>query len=449
MKLWFRQDESLIDAVRLDAQPLSGAPGDHDALLASIGSAHLVLLGEASHGTHEFYEERARITRRLIEEKDFDAVAIEGDWPDAWRVNRHVRGDDHDATAAQALSGFRRFPAWMWRNTVVAEFVDWQRRFNASRPVGQRSGFYGLDLYSMQASMRAVLDYLERERPQLLVQARERYACFDRFGDDTQAYGLMTGLGDLESCEEEVVAMLIDLRRESMNALTRDGSEDVDEVFNAETNAHLVKNAEQYYRTMMLSDVSSWNLRDTHMMETLESLRRHLHARNGRPPKIVVWAHNSHLGDAAATQMGERGELNLGQLVRTEHGHDSFSLGFTTHSGSVTAASDWEGPAERKKVRPSLAGSHEAILHETGIDHFLLPLRTQRQRAAWREPLLERAIGVIYRPATERESHYFFARITEQFDALIHIDETRALVPLDRNAEWRSGEAPETYPSGL
>jgi erythromycin esterase-like protein len=443
-----------IEAVRAAARPLLGQPGDHDPLLELVGDARFVLLGEASHGTHEFYRERARITARLIAEKGFDAVAIEGDWPDAYRVNRFVRQLGDDPFAIDALAGFRRFPTWMWRNTDVVDFLDWQRGFNATRAPAARTGFYGLDLYSLNGSMEAVLRYLEQADPAAAQRARERYACFDRFDEGTQVYGLMVGLGTAESCERQVIEMLVELRRRAAEATrvsSADGSDDDDDAFNAEQNARLVKNAEQYYRTMYLSDVSSWNLRDRHMVETLGALERHLGRQRGRPAKIVVWAHNSHLGDARATEMGQRrGELNVGQLVREQHGREALLVGFTTAHGSVTAASDWGGPAERKRVMPARPDSYEAVLQATGLQRFMLPLRDAGAHTrALHAPRLERAIGVIYRPETERQSHYFQARLAEQFDALLHFDETRAAEPLERNAEWQGAEAPETYPSGV
>jgi erythromycin esterase-like protein len=439
-----------VDALRFAAQPLSGSDEDHDALLELIGDAHLVLLGEASHGTHEFYRERANITRRLMAEKGFDAVAIEGDWPDAYRINRFVRGTSGDATAFDALAGFKRFPTWMWRNTDVLDFVKWQRAFNDARPARERTGFYGLDLYSLMASMEAVLGYFDKTDAESARRARERYACFDQFGDDSQVYGLMVGLGSALSCEQEVIGMLVEMRRRAAAAGRGGSAADEEEAFDAEQNARLVKNAEAYYRSMYLSDVSSWNMRDQHMSETLGELERHL-GRHGERPRIVVWAHNSHLGDARATEMGQRrGELNVGQLVRERHGRDAVLVGFTTHAGTVTAASDWGASAERKQVLPSRSDSYEGLMHETGFDRFMLPLRGGGSHVlALQEARLERAIGVIYRPGTERQSHYFFARLPAQFDALLHVDESRAVEPLERETGWKDAEAPETYPSGV
>lgn len=441
---------STVDAVREAATPLA-ADESHAALLELIGAAHYVLLGEATHGTHEFYRERARITQRLIADKGFDGVAVEGDWPDAWRVNRFVRGRGDDTSAAGALADFRRFPHWMWRNQDVVQFIDWQRDFNARRPEAQRTGFYGLDLYSLRSSMQAVLRHLGQADPAAARRAVERYSCFDHFGDDNRAYGLMAGLGGAEKgCEDEVVAVLADMRRRAAAATSLSGA-DAEEAFAAEQNARLVKNAEAYYRSMYLSDVSSWNLRDMHMAETLRMIAGHLAARTGRRPRLVVWEHNSHIGDARATEMGQRrGELNVGQLVRERHGDDAMLVGFSTHHGSVTAATDWDGPAERKQVRPSRPDSYEAVMHATGIERFLLSLRgAGRHVDALREARLERAIGVLYRPDTERYSHYFTAQLPRQFDALLHFNTTRAVEPLERGPAWREPEVPETYPSGL
>lgn len=423
---------------------------DYDDLLDSIGTSRFVLIGEASHGTHEFYRERAQITKRLIEEKGFTAVAVEADFPDAYRVNRYVRGEGDDPDATEALAGFKRFPQWMWRNADVLDFVGWLRAYNDDLPKGAaKVGFYGLDLYSLHASIEAILAYLEKIDPEGAARARVRYSCFDHFGEDTQMYGYSTAFGLADSCENEVVAQLTELSRRAAELALRDGRVARDDYFFAEQNARLVKNAEQYYRTMYRSDISSWNLRDKHMMETLESLDSHLSLDAARA-KVVVWEHNSHLGDARATEMGSRGEWNVGQLARQRYGRNSFLIGFTTFSGTVTAANDWGEPAERKRVRAALPGSVESIFHEIGLERFYVLLReTSSISSVLREPLLERAIGVIYRPETERQSHYFRARISDQFDAVIHLDETRAVEPLERTARWEKGEAAETFPTGI
>jgi erythromycin esterase-like protein len=441
-----------VSAVRQAARPLHGDAGDYDALLDLIGDARFVLLGEASHGTHEFYAERARITERLLVEKGFTAVAVEADWPDAYRVNRYVRGAGDDERAAGALGDFQRFPTWMWRNAVVLDFVTWLHGHNTGRPPeAPRAGFYGLDLYSLHASVQAVVAYLDGVDPPAARRARDRYACFDHAGEDAQAYGLAAAFGLGRSCEDEVVAQLVELQRRAADYVRRDGRVAEDEHFYAEQNARLARNAEQYYRSMFGGRVSSWNLRDRHMAETLDELVRHLDRTTGRRTKVVVWAHNSHLGDARATEMGAQGEWNVGQLVRERYGADAFNVGFTTYDGTVTAASDWDAPAERKRVRPALAGSYEALFHEAGPPRFLIALRDAGAAAeALRGPLLERAIGVVYRPGTERQSHYFHAELARQFDAVIHIDRTRAVDPLDRDAGHEApGEVPDTFPAGV
>ncbi|HWQ32090.1 MAG TPA: erythromycin esterase family protein [Blastocatellia bacterium] len=442
---------SVIRLVDSAAHPLTGAAQDYDPLLQMIGDARLVLLGEASHGTHEFYLTRAEITQRLIDEKGFNAVAVEADWPDAFRVNRWVRGVSEDADSRTALDGFRRFPTWMWRNTEVVSFIERLRAHNAALPPdAPTAGFYGLDLYSLNTSIAAVLNYLDRVDPEAARRARYRYACFEHFGDDVQAYGYAANFGLTESCENEAVSQLVELRRHAADYASRDGRVAADEFFFAEQNARLVINAEEYYRVMFRSSAESWNLRDRHMAETLDALLRHLSAQIGRPAKVVIWEHNSHLGDARATYMARQGQLNVGQLVRQQYGSEAVLVGFTTYTGTVTASSEWDAPAERKRVRPGLPRSYEALFHEAEHDRFLLNLRDNEQlSAALRGPLLERAIGVIYLPQTERLSHYFDAELSRQFDVVMHFDETRALEPLERTPQWEAGEPPETYPSGL
>ena len=441
----------LTDVVREAAHPLTGDVDDYKPLMDLIGDASLVLIGEASHGTHEFYRERAQITKRLIKEKGFTAVAVEADWPDAYRVDRYVRGVGSDLDGVEALGGFKRFPSWMWRNADVLDFVGWLRTYNDDLPESAtKVGFYGLDLYSLHTSIEAVLNYLDRIDPEAAQRARARYACFDHFGKNEQAYGYATGLGLSESCEDEVVSQLLELYQNSAEYSWRDGRVTPDEHFYATQNARLVMNAERYYRSMFRGRISSWNLRDAHMVETLESLQTFLGTQTSHRPKIVVWEHNSHLGDARATHMGQEGEWNVGQLVRERHADDARLIGFTTYEGTVTAASNWDAPAERKRVRPALKSSYESLFHEVGIPRFLLTFRTTDHAAvALREPLLERAIGVIYRPETERASHYFQARLSAQFDAVIHFDETRAVEPLERSSEWETGEVPETFPTGI
>jgi erythromycin esterase-like protein len=442
---------ALSDRISVVAVPLAGSPNDYDTLLEMVGEARFVLLGEASHGTHEFYRERALITKRLIYQRGFNAVAVEADWPDAYRINRFVRGEGSDVDSVEALGGFRRFPQWMWRNADVLDFVGWLREHNDGQVFPNRkAGFYGLDLYSLHASIEAVLGYLDKVDPEAARRARQHYSCFEHFGKAIETYGYATGFGLASTCEEPVVTELVALRRRAMDYLQRDGQVAADAFFCAQQNALVVRNAEEYYRNMFRREVSSWNLRDTHMMETLVSLGEHLGKLQDAPAKIVVWAHNSHLGDARATQMGERGELNLGQLVRERFGKEAVLIGFTTYTGSVTAASDWDAPAERKYVRPAHRDSYEALLHEVDTPRFFLNLRDDTGLMMHlRSERLERAIGVIYRPETEMQSHYFQARLPDQFDAVLHFDHTRAVEPLERSTEWELGEVEETFPSGL
>jgi erythromycin esterase-like protein len=441
-------DSETIRAIRSRAQPLDGTNGDYDGLVALAAKHPLVLLGEASHGTHEFYRERARITRRLIEEHGFNGVAVEADWPDAYRINRYVRGESDDRDAARALVGFERFPSWMWRNADVLEFIGWLREYNDHAAPPHQAGFYGIDLYSLHKSMDEVIRYLERVDPDAASRARRSYGCLDRFGPDPQDYGLLTAAGVSPSCRTEVLRELVELRAAEARYLARDGRGASDAFFYAEQNARLIRNAESYYRAMFRSDVSSWNTRDEHMVETLVELLTHLRARDGRA-RVVVWAHNSHLGDARATEMGRRGEINIGSRIREDFPGKCLLAGFTTDSGSVTAASGWHLPAERKSVRPGLDGSYEKLFHETGIPRFWLDLSGGHAAArALREPRLERAIGVIYRPETERRSHYFTASLAEQFDVVLHFDRTRAVEPLDPSEQWSRDEAAGSYPSG-
>ena len=440
---------ALCGAIRESAVALTGSPADYDTLLDWIGEARFVLLGEASHGTHEFYRERALITRRLIERKGFHAVAAEADWPDAWRIGEYVRGRGAREDSERCLEGFRRFPNWMWRNTDVLEFVEWLRGYNDGQPPERRAGFYGLDLYSLHSSMEAVIGYLERVDVEAARRARYRYSCFEDFGEDPQAYGYAAEFDLSKSCEQEVVGQLREMRGRASELAQRDGADPAEAYFFAEQNARVVRNAEQYYRSMFGSRANSWNLRDEHMAETLDQLSQRLEQQHGTS-KIVVWAHNSHLGDARATEMGKQGELNLGQLVRERHGERAVLIGFTTHSGAVTAADRWDGPAETMTVQPALTRSFESLFHRSGLPQFLLTFRnTPRMCAELEHARLERAIGVIYRPATERISHYFHAELPKQFDAVLHFDQTRAVEPLERTPESQGVSEYETFPSGV
>ncbi len=409
-----------------------------DGLLKRIGDARIVLLGEASHGTSEFYRMRQRITRALIEEKGFNFIAAEADWPDAAQIDHYVR---HKEAAPSEWTAFARFPTWMWRNTEVRGFIDWLHEYNAERNASERVGFHGLDLYSLYSSIRAVLKYFDASAPELAEIARERYACLSPWEADPAAYGHAALTGRYRDCEKPVVKVLIDLLNQRENLIQADESR----FFDAVQNAKLIANAERYYRIMYYGSRASWNLRDNHMFETLKALLTH----HGPQSKGIVWAHNSHIGDASATEMSSRGELNIGELVRREFGENAYNIGFGTDHGTVAAASDWDGPLEVKSIQPSHPQSFERIFHLTNRPAFLLPL-TQNTipevRSALSKPRLERAIGVVYRPETERLSHYFEARLSRQFDEFIWFDATTAVTPLKvRELEG----VPDTYPFGL
>ena len=439
-----------VAALRPAIAPMDEGEHDRKALLDLVGNAAFVLIGEASHGTHEFYEARARMTRWLIEDKGFCAVAAEADWPDAYRVNRYVRGRSDDATAEESLRGFERFPTWMWRNAVVLDFVGWLREHNdrVRRDERDMVGFYGLDLYSLYRSIDEVISYLEGVDPLAAARARERYSCFDHYQDEAQDYGLAAAFGAGASCEQDVIDQLIELQQHAPDYARRDGLIAEDEAFYAVQNARTVRNAEEYYRSMLRTGTTTWNLRDRHMVDTLDELVIHLGRLRGAPARVVVWAHNSHLGDARATEVATQGQINVGQLVRERHAGDCRLVGFTTFTGTVTAADDWGGPAERKRVRPALRDSYERLLHGLDEKAFRIAVAEAPPTSGevLRIPRLERAIGVVYRPRTERQSHYFRARLADQFDAVIHIDETRAVEPLERTARWEEGEVPETFP---
>jgi erythromycin esterase-like protein/predicted phosphoribosyltransferase len=443
-------DAEVITRVAVDC--VDGVP-PASVLDELVGDARIVLIGESSHGTHEFYAARAQMTRWLIENKGFTAVAAEADWPDAYRVNRWVRGLGSDASADEALSGFERFPAWMWRNVVVREFVDWLHDHNIRRSAPERVGFYGLDLYSLHRSMHEVITYLDTVDPAAAQRARARYECFDHTGpEDGQAYGYAAAFGAGPSCEREVIDQLVDLNESALEYLSRDGLAAADELFSARQNAQAVRNSELYYRKMFHGRVTSWNVRDEHMAQTLDALLSHLDDSRGaigHPGKVVVWAHNSHVGDARATEVGAEGQLTLGQLMRERHPDSSRLIGFSTYSGSVTAADDWGGIAYHKRVRPALASSFEEVCHEVGTPSFLIRMDDEDAAPALEAVRLARAIGVIYRPETERQSHYYHVRPADQYDAMIHFDRTHALEPLEPTSQWLADRHPETYPTGL
>jgi len=411
-----------------------------DNLLERIGDSRLVLLGEASHGTAEFYEMRARISRELIEKKGFNIIAVEADWPDAAQIDHYIHGVSPDPLLESAP--FSRFPTWMWANHSVLKFIHWLKAHNEEIDTPEKQvGFYGLDLYSLYSSIELVLNYLEEVDPETAEVARVRYGCLMPWADDPGMYGQVTITRQYRECEEEVLAALQDLLKKRVDYSKADG----ERFFNAEQNARLVTNAERYYRTMYYAENSSWNQRDQHMFETLLSVL----AFRGPESKAVIWEHNSHIGDARATQMSARGEFNIGQLVRQKFPGAAYLIGFGTDHGTVAAASEWGGPMEVKQVQPSHIDSYERLCHETMTDNFLLPLSKSLQEVTRNKLLperLERAIGVIYRPETELQSHYFYASLPRQFDEYIWFDETRAVEPLTR--ETTKG-MPDTFPFGL
>lgn len=431
--------EAAIDALRRDGEalPAPERAEEFGAAFDRFGGAKVVLLGEATHGTSEFYRARAAISRRLIERHGFTIVAVEADWPDAARIDRYVRHRDPEPSESEA---FARFPSWMWRNIEVRDFVEWLRAHNETRPAPERVEFRGLDVYSLAGSIEAVLTYLDRVDPEGARAARQRYGCLTPWQAEPARYGRRAMMG-ADTCEDEVVEQLRALLDKRLDYVRRDG----DAFFDAAQNARIVRAAEQYYRIMYRGAAESWNLRDRHMFDTLQSLLR----RRGPHAKAIVWAHNSHVGNAAATSMGWQGEFNIGELCRTAYGNDLAAIGFGTDRGTVAAASDWDAPMEIKTVLPAREDSYEYLFRRTGMARSLADWRDPR-RASLRDALgaqrLERAIGVVYRPDTEFLSHYFEAILSEQFDAMVWFETTKAITPLGPE---RPQGVPETYPFGL
>lgn len=419
---------------------------DLGPLLERIGDSRLVLLGEATHGTSEFYRFRARLTRELIERRGFRVVAVEADWPDAAKIDRFVRhrhSEGRSAGPEEDVQAFTRFPTWMWRNREVRDLVHWLEEHNREREPEEKVSFHGLDLYSLHTSLSRVLDYLEEVDPEAAARARERYSCISPWSTDPVLYGRAAFSGRYADCEDEVVATLTELLESRLDYMEKDGERFLD----AAANARVVADAERYYRAMYQGSTESWNQRDQHMFETLRSVLE-FRGRTGEA-KAVVWEHNSHLGDAAATEMGARGQINVGHLARKHFADEAFLLGFGTDHGTVAAASSWDGEMEIKDVRPSREGSYERLCHDTEVPAFMLHLKEPEReelRGELMDPRLERAIGVIYRPETELMSHYFQALLPQQFDEWVWFDETEAVTPL--SGEETEG-MPETYPFGL
>lgn len=422
--------KKLITTLNNAIEPIENGLNKYSSLLDKIGNSRFVLIGEATHGTHEFYQTRIEITQELIRKKGFMAVAIEGDWPDAYSVHRYLQGDT--SQLRNALDVFQRFPTWMWRNKTMLPFLEWLRSFNDKLTLSKKIGFFGLDLYSLNASAQAVINYLLKVDPRAALRAKERYSCFDHFDNDPQTYGYLTNLGIKKPCIKEVVDQLIELQHHAFTYVRKDGVASADEYFITTQNARVVKDAEHYYRSMFEGRVSSWNVRDIHMAETVNNIADHLEAHFNKPAKLIIWAHNSHVGDARATELGEKGEINIGQLIKEQHPAHTYSIGFTTYTGTVTASSSWDGDIECKRINPGLVGSYEALFHELNAENFILDLQNDEELEHYlKVPRLQRAIGVIYLPHSERDSHYFFAKLPYQFDSVFHLDTTNALEPLE------------------
>jgi len=432
---------NLVRMVHNLSRPLRDA-ADLDPLLGRIGDAHYALLGEASHGTHEYYAWRAAISRRLIEEKGFNFIAVEGDWPDCYGVNRYVKGyPDSGDSAREVLHAFRRWPTWMWANEEVVDLAEWLRRHNDGLPEEKKAGFYGLDVYSLWDSLYAVMGYLRQKDPKALDAARQAFRCFEPYGEDVQEYARATAGWVPASCEDEVIRLLEGLRRTAPE-YARDGRE---AHFVTEQNALVVRNAEAYYRTMVQGGPESWNVRDRHMTQTLERLMRH----HGQAARGIAWEHNTHVGDARFTDMAEDGMVNVGQLVRERHDREGVVLvGFGSHSGGVIAGVEWEAPVQRMRVPPGRPGSWEDVLHAAGADDKLLLFEDGHRAGEMARRRGHRAIGVVYHPEYEQYGNYVPTVLPRRYDAFLYLDQTRALRPLHLPAR-ADGEVPETYPTGV
>jgi len=467
-------DPKFVRSISKAALPLGNLPANYAPILNSINDdTRVVMIGEASHGTDEFYRHRAEITKRLITEKGFNIIALESDWPDCFRVNKYVKGfkSSHDKNANDALSEYKRFPRWMWRNTVMVEFVEWLKQHNSRfREEKDKTGIFGLDVYSLRASRDEVIKHLEKEDPELVAIAKKYYGCFDPY-EDEQEYGQYAGLKMSKSCEQSTIRVLQAMLEKQLQIDTAD-KEHVDMHFIATQNAFVVQGAEKYFRCMFEGGVSTWNIREQHMLGTLLRLLGHYdNFFKDRTSKAVIWAHNSHVGDARATAKSTREEVTIGQLVRETIGLEkSLNVGFTTNDGTVTAAHNWDDDPHFMKVNKGMEGSYENLFHHVveASDpkvlpdrRFMLQFRSNNDKSHIVDDELknelsknrhERAIGVIYRPKTEFWSHYIDANIVRQFDFVIHVDRTNALRPLEIHPQWAKGEkdhVPETYPYGV
>lgn len=425
----FNQQPLLLKAIRDSINPLSNNQRDFYPLLDRIGDAHFVLLGEATHGTSEFYSARAQITSLLIKEKGFNVIAAEADFPEVQPVNQFLKDTDKRIPAIRAFDGFKRFPTWMWKNKEMLSFFEQLQLINLNKPPEQKIAFYGLDLYSMYSSIEAVISYLDKVDPPAAQQARKRYACFYKYGNDDDSYGQAMSYVK-ENCQQQVINQLVELQKKKTEYLSKNNLGESEDLFYAEQNALVAKDAEQYYREMFNKRVKTWNLRDLHMADMVDAISQHVSKITGKA-KTVVWAHNSHVGNALATEFSESGELSLGQMVLFRHWADSYLVGFTTYKGTVAATSEWGAEVEKKTLNPALEDSYEELFHNTDIKSFVLDLNDlSTNLEALKQNHLQRSVGVVYTPESERSSHYFNARLADQFHAVIHFDSTNAIEPI-------------------
>lgn len=430
-----------------DLGPIKDIGNFCEPMFKTCRHSKMVLIGESTHGTEEFYQIRCALTKRLIEEAGFMAVAIEWDWPEVVPANQYVLDNPSVQSWQQALQGFQRFPDWMWRNKAMVQFLNWLRDYNQKKP-DKKFEIYGLDLYSLYASMKAVLNFLKKTDVHAWRIAQNRYA---NLGDDPQSYGFLASSDRSESCAKEALQQFMELQHNAWY-YQQLHPQNKNECFHAIQNARLVKNAEQYYRSLFSKEDISWNIRDKHMFETLGHIANYLESIHDKPAKIIVWCHNSHVGDERATEMGERGQYNIGQLTKENYGPNAALLGFTTFDGTVRAASDWGGKSQVFTINPALQNSFEALFHQLKYKNFFINIQENAPIQDLFKDLnyLHRAIGVVYRPETERQSHYYYSKLGYQYDGLIHIDRTHALEPLMlHKIDESPKELPETFPSGV
>ena len=413
-----------------------GGPGDLDPLIERIGDTHAALLGEASHGTHEYYTWRTAITKRLILEKGFNFIAVEGDWPDCYRLNRFVKGlDDQDKKAIDLLHTFDRWPTWMWANWEIEHLMTWLKEHNSKRPLNERVGFYGLDVYSLWDSMRSILEFLEKTDPEAARYAKKAIRCFEPYGEDEHRYA-REQMKIADSCREPLIRLLSEVRRKAPAY-----DLDPEAALNAEQNAQIAVNAEAYYSNMMSFNDNTWNMRDRHMMDTLNSLFKF----HGPESKAIVWEHNTHIGDARYTDMKKSGMFNIGQLAREERGEsDVVLVGFGSYSGTVIAGEEWGSPMEVMRVPEARYGSVEQILHDESAENKLLIFDTHSKKERFNKTLPHRAIGVVYHPDYEKYGNYVPTVLNSRYDAFVYIDHTRALHPVQLYADKH--QIPETFP---